>query len=198
MTRIVRSAERSRSEHDGITSWHCFSAGAHYDPDNVSFGPIVGVDEHLLAPGAGFGWHSHRGVDIVSWVLSGQLRHEDGAGRVRVVEPGQALVQSSGSGIRHCEVNASVAEPLRLVQMTLVSATETTSVLLGPPPITVDGGRFDVWHGAASADAARWHAFVGWGTWRIDGVVLEAADSARGTGSVVAAGEGELLVWLFD
>ena len=81
---IVRAADRFHVAHDGIETWHCFSAGAHYDPDNVAYGPMIGCDEHLVGPGAGFDWHPHRGVEIVSWVLSGVLRHQ-GADEERIV-----------------------------------------------------------------------------------------------------------------
>ena len=123
---IRRADDRFRSTHDGVETWHSFSAGAHYDPDNVAHGMLVGVDEHVVAPGAGFDWHGHRGVAIVSWVVSGRLRHEDDAGRVRRVGPGEVLVQRTGTGIRHCEVNASAREPLRMVQMTLVDGDDAT------------------------------------------------------------------------
>ena len=151
MIRVVRAADRYRSDQPGITSWHCFSAGAHYDPDNVAFGPIIGVDEHLVAPGAGFGWHAHSGVEIVSWVLAGVLRHEDSNGDVRLVAAGERLVQSAGSGIRHTETNASDTEPLRFVQTTLVDPGRA---------------RFKVWDSSGQVDAGRAHLFVARGSWR--------------------------------
>ncbi|WP_375483199.1 pirin family protein [uncultured Jatrophihabitans sp.] len=127
----------------GIVSKHTFSAGAHYDPDNVAFGPIVGLDEHTVDPGAGFDWHGHRGVHIVSWVLAGTLRHEDSNGVERFVRPGVLLVQSTGGGIRHRETNASDTEPLRFVQITLLG-DGPTSVGTTTPPATVGGVRITV------------------------------------------------------
>ncbi|HVU92949.1 MAG TPA: pirin family protein [Jatrophihabitans sp.] len=116
--------ERGRSSGPGIESWHSFSSGPYYDPSRISFGPVIGVDEHLVAPGAGFDWHAHRGVHIASWVLSGALRHEDSAGAVRVVRPGELFVQSTGTGMRHREWNASADEPLRFVQITVLGDGE--------------------------------------------------------------------------
>jgi hypothetical protein len=116
---------RGRSSQPGIESWHCFSSGPFYDPDRISLGPIVGVDEHLVAPGAGFDWHAHRGVHIASWVLEGTLQHEDSNGEVRFVTPGALFVQSTGrEGIRHREWNASGDEPLRFVQITVLGEAD--------------------------------------------------------------------------
>ena len=192
---ILRADDRFRSVQDGVETWHCFSAGAHYDPDNVAHGALVAVDEHVIAPGAGFDWHGHRGVAIVSWVVSGRLRHEDDAGRVRRVAPGEALVQRTATGIRHCEVNASAREPLRLVQMTLLDAADQASVAVESVPLDVDGARFDVWRAGVTLDAARWHAHVTEGDWRMGAEQLAAGDSVRGTGRLAVVGTGELLVW---
>jgi hypothetical protein len=178
----IRSAEhRLRSDQPGITSWHCFSAGAYYDPENLSFGPLVGVDEHLVAPGAGFDWHAHSGIDIVSWVLEGTLRHEDSAGQVRLVRPAEWLVQSTGTGLRHSETNASDTEPLRFVQSTLLDMTEA---------------RFEVWGESGVVESARSHLFVGAGRWELGDRALAHGDSVRGDGRLAVTGNGQLLVWL--
>jgi hypothetical protein len=196
VTRVVRSDERYRGAQDGVESWHCFAAGPHYDRANLGFGSLIGFDEHLVRPGSGFAWHGHRGVEIVSWVLAGTLHHEGSDGRVRIVEPGQVLWQSTGSGIRHCEVNASASDSLRLVQMTLLGAGAVPTAQLAVPPLDVDGARFDVWSGDGSVDAARWHVFVGAGSWTVAEHSLSAGDSVRGSGLLEPAGSGELLVWL--
>lgn len=197
MTPILRAADRFHSTHDGIESWHGFSAGAHYDPGNVSHGALVGCDEHLVAPGAGFDWHAHRGVDIVSWVASGRLQHEDDSGAVRTVDAGQVLVQSCGSGIRHRETNPSTS-PLRLVQMTVLGSGPETSVRTGDAPLDVTAGRIDVWRDSASATAERWHVFVVDGLWHLDESALQQGDSARGAGRLTLVGAGAALVWLLS
>jgi hypothetical protein len=135
------------SRHGGITSWHSFSAGAHYDPDNVAFGPIIGLDEHEVAPGAGFDWHGHRGVHIVSRVLEGALRHEDSSGAVRLLGAGEFLVQSTGDGVRHLETNASDTEPLRFLQLTVLGSDGAPDVRQGPGPIDVAGCRIEMCSG---------------------------------------------------
>lgn len=192
---MIRSAvDRFASAHDGIRSWHSFSAGAHYDPDNVSHGSLVGVDEHLVAPGEGFEWHGHRNVTIVSYVVSGRLRHEDDTGRVRRVGAGEVLVQRTGAGIRHCEVNASAREPLRLVQTTLVAAGQRSMVTTTAPPVEIDDVRFEVWTGDRTLDAPRWHVLVTQGGWQLDGSALAPGDSVRGHDALAVTGSGELLV----
>ena len=119
MTSILRAADRFETTQPGSSTWHAVSAGSHYEPGNVSHGPVIGCDEHLVDPDAGFDWHAHRGVVIISWVLGGTLRHEDDGGGLLLVGPGESLVQSTGDGIRHRETNAS-AMPLRFVQTTLL------------------------------------------------------------------------------
>jgi hypothetical protein len=136
--------DRGRSEQPGIVSRHCFSSGPYYDPERMSLGPIIGVDEHLVAPGAGFDWHAHRGVHIASWVLEGTLRHEDASGALRSVRPGTLFVQSTGPDVlRHTETNASDTEPLRFVQVTIVGGGEPGLRSLRPPT-TVAGVAIDV------------------------------------------------------
>lgn len=189
MTRILRAGERFRSEHGGITSWHCFSAGAHYDPENTNFGAVIAVDEHLVAPGAGFDTHAHAGgVRILSWVLEGVLRHEDDDGGLVLVSPGEVLVQDTGDGLRHREMNASTQQPLRFVQTTLL-ADAPRSLRTSPTP--VDG--FDVVRGA-SVLAAGSHAFVACGDFVVDGVQVGVGDSVRATRPLAVEGGGELLV----
>ena len=92
---------------DWVESHHSFSFGPHYDPDNVGFGLLVAHNDELLQPGAGFPEHSHRGVDIVTWVVAGALRHDDGTGASGVVRPGFVQCLRAGTGVKHCEANAS-------------------------------------------------------------------------------------------
>ena len=133
---------RGRSSQPGIESWHSFSSGPYYDPERIAMGRLVGVDEHLVQPGAGFDWHAHRGVHTASWVLAGRLWHEDSGGSAQLVSPGALFVQSTGTGIRHREWNAS-DESLRFVQITILADAEvgTWSAEL---PATVAGVRVDV------------------------------------------------------
>jgi redox-sensitive bicupin YhaK (pirin superfamily) len=196
MTTIVRAAERYRAEQPGITTWHCFSAGAYYDPDNVAFGRLVACDEHLLMPGAGFDAHPHAGVELVSWILDGTLEHWDAAGRRRLIWPGRAQYQLAGSGIRHTERNASALEPLHFVQFWLMTDEELPGYDVTEPPVTLSVGRFDVRRRCRGTGIAAplIHLFVAGGNFHVSGVDLSVGDSVRAAGEVEVDGDGELLV----
>lgn len=193
MIRVLRAGERFHTERDGSESWHCFSVGSHYDPDNIAFGALIGVDEHLVAPGHGFDWHPHRGVTIISWILAGALRHEQDEQPPRIIRPGNVLVQITGDGIRHRETNAA-REPLRLVQTTIVSDDRTPSTRALAPPVDLDAGRFAVAASDTQLDAT-WHVWVAAGRWRIGTDEVGSGDSVRGTGPLRAEGGGEILIW---
>jgi redox-sensitive bicupin YhaK (pirin superfamily) len=186
---IRAGAARYETVQSGITTRHCFSSGSHYDPGNTAFGSLIALDEHVVAPGAGFGRHAHRGVEIVSWVLDGTLRHEDAAGRVALVEAGTVLHQSAGSGIEHSECNASDTEPLRFVQL----------VALADPPLSTRAGNFTVVVPSEPIQVAAApfvHLFVTRGIVTVDDQELTAGDSARiRDAAVTVVGDGELLVW---
>jgi redox-sensitive bicupin YhaK (pirin superfamily) len=193
---VRRAADRYRTDHDGVTSWHSFSSGAYYDPDNVAFGRLVACDEHLLRPGAGFGAHPHARVELVSWVLDGTLAHEDSAGRRVLVVPGHVQYQCAGTGIRHVERNASSLEALRFVQLWLMSDAELPGYDVGPPPMTLSVGSLDVLRRCRGArvDAELVHLYVGSGNFHVAGSDLAAGDSVRAAGGVEVDGDGELLV----
>jgi quercetin 2,3-dioxygenase len=196
--RVLPAAERFETVQPGITTRHCFSAGPHYDPGNTSFGPLIGVDEHVVAPAAGFARHAHRGVDILSWVLEGALRHEDGSGRIETVRPGSAQLQVTGGGIEHSELNASATERLRFVQMTLLADADAGSAryLLGEPPVAASGGEFGVHRGGRlSVVAPLLHLFVAAGSYDLAGRPLGPGDSVRADEPLAVDGAGELLVW---
>lgn len=112
---IRRGTSRFLTRGDGYVTRHSFSFGAHYDPENVGFGPLGVHDDHLLRAGAGFHDHRHRDSEIVTWVLSGELEHRDLDGRRVTVHPGEVQVQSAGAGITHAEL-AGAGGPVRFVQ----------------------------------------------------------------------------------
>lgn len=129
---MLRSGERFRTSTSWVSSRHSFSFGAHYDPANVGFGPLLVHNEEQVAAGTGFDLHPHRDAEIVTWVLSGALAHTDTEGRSGVVHPGLAQRMSAGRGISHAERadayrDASgwrldpdrVTEPVHFVQMWL-------------------------------------------------------------------------------
>lgn len=114
---VRRAADRFITRTGWLSSWHCFSFGTHYDSGNTHFGVLVASNDETLAPGAGFETHLHRDLEIVTWMLSGTLRHEDSAGNTGVVRAGEVQRMTAGCGVRHAERNGSDIEPVRFVQM---------------------------------------------------------------------------------
>lgn len=122
-SRIQRADERFVTAVEGITTRHAFSFGQHYDPDNVGFGSLLAHNDESLLSGRGFDDHPHRDTEIVTWVLSGSLLHEDSTGESGIVYPGLVQRLSAGSGVVHAERNdayrvdpASPRVPVRFVQ----------------------------------------------------------------------------------
>lgn len=111
-----RADARYRSGGPGVDSRHSFSFGAHYDPANVGFGPLIAHSEERVRPGAGFPNHRHAAVEIVTWVLAGALVHTDSLGRASVLRPGDLRVQSAGSGMVHAETGHPDEDETRFVQ----------------------------------------------------------------------------------
>jgi uncharacterized RmlC-like cupin family protein len=194
---IRRAAQRYRDEAPGITSWHCFSSGRHYDPANLSFGSVVACDDHLVDPGEGFDRHAHARVELVTWVVEGALLHVDGMGRRAIVVPGQAQYQLAGVGIEHMETNASRIEPLRFVQLWLLTDEDVPDYDLGEPPLTLTSGTFSVHRRCRDTrlQAAMLHLYVARGNFHTSGYDLAVGDSVRASGqSLIVDGDGELLV----
>lgn len=121
MPEVRRAAERFHTVGDGVETWHSFSYGAHYDPDQIGFGSIMAINTEHIAPGGGYDLHAHADVEIVTWVLSGVLRHVDSTGQAGEIPIGVAQRLSAGTGVQHSERNASDVEPLVFVQMMLRS-----------------------------------------------------------------------------
>ncbi len=127
MLQIIPDAERYRFQSDWLdTRWH-FSFDHYHDPKNVSFGPLRVFNDDVVAPGGGFPMHSHREMEIVTYVISGTLEHRDSLGNTGQVTPGEIQRMSAGTGIRHSEYNASGTEPLHLVQLWILPAQDGLS-----------------------------------------------------------------------
>ncbi|MFC7503937.1 pirin family protein, partial [Nocardioides sp. GCM10030258] len=112
----VRFVERER----GRLSRHGFSFGPHFDPERLSFGPMVCHDDHVLGPGLGFEEHTHQALEIVTWVVSGSVVHTDGTGASVTLGAGECGVLSAGAGVRHSEF-AGPDGPVRFVQVWLTA-----------------------------------------------------------------------------
>lgn len=116
---IVRrpDAERGRTDFGWLDSRHTFSFGDYYDPAALGFGSLRVINDDIVAPGAGFGTHPHRDMEIVTWVLEGELAHRDSSGGGGVLRPGDAQHMTAGTGVLHSEINPSRAEPVRFLQI---------------------------------------------------------------------------------
>ena len=121
MTILVRPAEtRFTTLAEGRTTYHSFSYGAHYDVSNMSFGPLIALNEEQLPPGTGYDEHRHADVLIVTWVLEGRLHHSDSLGNAEVLEPGSVAITNTGRGITHTE-DADPEVGVRFLQFMLRS-----------------------------------------------------------------------------
>jgi len=126
MIKITKSEERHHANFGWLdTHWH-FSFGAYYDPANENWGALRVFNDDIVEPGQGFGTHPHRDMEIVTYVLSGELEHQDSTGNKGVIHPGEVQVMSAGSGLYHSEYNHSKKNPVHFLQIWIFPRTEGT------------------------------------------------------------------------
>lgn len=117
MISVIPNKDRYFADHGWlVTRWH-FSFGDYFDPNNVSFGPLRVFNDDVVLGGGKFDLHPHRDMEIITFVLEGQLRHQDHLGNEGIVHPGEVQVMSAGTGIRHAEGNVSATDPVHLFQI---------------------------------------------------------------------------------
>jgi hypothetical protein len=123
MIQHIKSADRYHADHGWLSTWHHFSFDDYFDRDNVQFGPLRVFNDDIVQPSSGFPPHPHRDMEIVTYVLAGELEHQDDRGHRGRVLAGEVQVMSAGTGIVHAERNPSPTTPLHLLQIWILPRT---------------------------------------------------------------------------
>lgn len=117
MIKIIRTNEHYKNELGWLTTYHHFSFGEYFDPNKMNFGPLRVFNDDIVQPGTGFDFHRHQDMEIITYLIEGELEHKDNQGNHGVIHPGEVQRMTAGSGIIHSEYNHSKKNPLRLLQM---------------------------------------------------------------------------------
>lgn len=186
MITLRKSQERGYADHGWLKSYHSFSFAGYYDPENMGFANLRVINEDWIAAGKGFGTHSHRNMEIVTYVLSGSLAHKDSMGNIESIPPGDVQRMSAGTGVQHSEFNHAPNDTTHLLQIwiepnvqeitpsyeqkTFAAASKQGKLKLVASPNGADGSV------TIHADAALYAGLLGAG----DSVSLQLAPDHKG------------------
>ena len=210
---VRRADSRPHTRIGWLDSRHSFSFGGHWDPANTNHGLLLVSNDDRVAPGSGFETHPHRDMEIVTWVLSGELEHKDTLANRGIIYPGLAQRMSAGRGIWHSEINPSADQPVHFVQMWVLPDSEgidpgyqqvdvndqlaagglvpiasgkghDAAIAIRQQGAVLWGGRLQPDDAVRLPDDRHVHVFVPIGSVELEGAgVLLAGDAARLTGA---------------
>ncbi len=141
MIKIRPGGERGQTRTSWLDSRHTFSFNDYYDPDYSGFRSLRVINEDVVAPGAGFGRHGHKDMEILSYVLEGGLQHQDSSGGGGVIRPGEVQFMRAGTGVIHSEMNASKTEPVHFLQIWIVPDRRGLAPTYGQQPFDREAAR---------------------------------------------------------
>ena len=177
MIKIRKAQERGHFDHGWLDTYHTFSFADYQDPANMGFRKLRVINEDVVAAGMGFPTHSHRDMEIITYVLAGAVEHKDSMGNTGIIRPGDVQRMSAGSGVTHSEFNPSKKEPLHLLQIWIFPEKNDQTPSYEQKSFTESQkkGKFAL---VASPDAAQGSVTVHQDV-RLYAAILKAGESAK-------------------